>query len=80
MGARKGCRTAEYGSIETELTATVAELSISTIKPVEANDAYLDPGLLQGLIEVDKHQIPVVHQQSPWVPRPLPPLLTPSHG
>jgi hypothetical protein len=42
------------------------ELSISTIKPVEAIDAYLDHDLFQGLIEVDKHQIPVVHQQSPW--------------
>ena len=27
------------------------KLSISTIKPVEAIDAYLDPGLFQGLIE-----------------------------
>jgi hypothetical protein len=32
------------------------------MKPVEAIDAYLDHDLFQGLIEVDKHLIPVVRQ------------------
>ena len=78
--ARKGAEQPKMGASETELTATVAELSISTINQVEAIDVYLDPGPFQGLIEIDKHLIPVVHQQSPWVPRPLPLLLMPSYG
>jgi hypothetical protein len=32
------------------------------MKPVEAIGGCLDHGLFQGLIEVDKHLIPVVHQ------------------
>ena len=69
------------GVSETELTATVAELVHIDDKTVETiDDACLDRDLFQGLSEVDKPLIPVVHQQPPWVLRPLPLLLTPSHG
>ena len=40
------------GASETELTAIVAEIvHIDDKKPVETIDAYIDPGLFQGLIE-----------------------------
>jgi hypothetical protein len=37
-------------------------MSISTAKPAVAIGACLDHDLFQGLIEVDKHLTPVVHQ------------------
>ena len=36
------------------------------MKPVAAIDANLDHDLFQELIEVDKHLIPVVHQNRLW--------------
>jgi hypothetical protein len=51
-GARKGCRTAEYESIGDGVDGLpLPKLSISTIEPVEAIDAYLNHDLFQGLIE-----------------------------
>jgi len=62
-GVSKGCRTAEYGSVGEGVDGSLSpKLSTSTIRPVVAIDANLDPDLFQGLIEVDKHLIPVVHQ------------------
>jgi hypothetical protein len=49
--ARKGCRTAEHGSVGTELTATIAEIVHIDDKPIETIDANLDHDLFQGLIE-----------------------------
>ena len=61
--ASKGCRTAGYGSIGDGVDGSLSpKLSTSTMNPVVAIDAYLDHDLFQGLIEVDKHLIPVVHQ------------------
>jgi hypothetical protein len=47
---------------QTELTATVAEVVPIDDKTSQSVDAYLDHDLFQELIEVDKHLIPVVHQ------------------
>ncbi len=50
-GARKGRRTAEYGSVGTELTGTVAEIVHIDDKASRTIDANLDHDLFQGLIE-----------------------------
>ena len=61
--ASKGCGTAEYGSVGDGVDGSLSpKLSTSTMKPVVAIDTNLDQPPFQGLIEVDKHPIPVVRQ------------------
>jgi hypothetical protein len=62
-GASSGCRTAEYEGIGDGVDGSLSpKLSTSTIGPVVAIGVCLDHDLIQGLIEADKHLIPVVHQ------------------
>ena len=80
-GASKGCRTAEYESIGDGVDGSLSpKLSTSTIEPVVAIGAWLDHDLIQGLIEADKHLIPVVHQNHLAFCGLLPLLQMPSYG
>ena len=80
-GASKGCRTAEYESIRDGVDGSLSpKLSTSTIEPVVAIGAWLDHDLIQGLIEADKHLIPVAHQNHLAFCGLLPLLPMPSYG